>query len=605
MRVVRIVTLAIVLGASGTDGRRIQQSAPFVAVAVWYPAGPAGGPVPTDGDASPSVRARRIADLGAIKAAGFNSIRTAVHWSAVEAERGKYTFGPLQEILSAAAGTGLKVIVQIEAAAAPGWLARRYADAAVVTQPGRHAPISTAGYCQDHPGVRADLASFIGAAATAAASHDSFYAVDVWRNPGISSSTSARSCYCPHTLARFRTALQQKYGTLGVMNGAWGRAFPVWSAVHPPTAPSGPAPQTTAMADWRQFIARKLQQDLKFRADASAPRGTRPVSSHSESALQGDAWLMNSAVDHFGASLQRADVRRHPAPYSAFALLDLTRSAARDRSWWLGALPAGRTKEEAHPATDEDLRVWSWAAISRGAGAISFDDWAALNGGGGGLHGASSALRAAGEFAGVVGRNSGLFSRLRPHPARVAMLQDADFPGPTGKAVGVESNRLGGVYRALVDRNIVVDFIHADEVLAGAAASYDVVYTPRAALASGPLSDALKGFVAAGGTLLAAPTGEPAAPRRVRPEIGIEPMGGLVEARFLESADALVLVAINHGPTPRTVTLAFAPDVPEAIWQNLETGAAVSFVQSPSGPTYRRAFAARDVLVLVRGKRLR
>jgi hypothetical protein len=67
----------------------------------------------------------------------------------------------------------------------------------------------------------------------------------------------------------------------------------------------------------------------------------------------------------------------------------------------------------------------------------------------------------------------------------------------------------------------------------------------------------------------------------------------------------MVLIAINHGETPQKVTLAFGPDVPEAIWQNIETGAAVNFVQSPAGPTYTHAFAPRDVLVLVRGKRLR
>ena len=67
----------------------------------------------------------------------------------------------------------------------------------------------------------------------------------------------------------------------------------------------------------------------------------------------------------------------------------------------------------------------------------------------------------------------------------------------------------------------------------------------------------------------------------------------------------MLLVAINHADTPQKVTFAFGPDVPEAIWQNMESGAAVNFVQSPAGPTYAHAFAPRDVMVLVRGKRLR
>ena len=68
---------------------------------------------------------------------------------------------------------------------------------------------------------------------------------------------------------------------------------------------------------------------------------------------------------------------------------------------------------------------------------------------------------------------------------------------------------------------------------------------------------------------------------------------------------AIVLIAINHADTAERVTFKFGPDVPEAIWQNMETGAAVNFVQGPNGPTYAHAFGARDVMVLVRGKRLR
>jgi hypothetical protein len=78
-----------------------------------------------------------------------------------------------------------------------------------------------------------------------------------------------------------------------------------------------------------------------------------------------------------------------------------------------------------------------------------------------------------------------------------------------------------------------------------------------------------------------------------------------VGARVLESAAALLIIATNSGDLPRKVTLRFPPDIPEAIWQNLETGAAFSFVMEKDGPSLEHAFLARDVLVLVRAKRLR
>jgi hypothetical protein len=78
---------------------------------------------------------------------------------------------------------------------------------------------------------------------------------------------------------------------------------------------------------------------------------------------------------------------------------------------------------------------------------------------------------------------------------------------------------------------------------------------------------------------------------------------GDVEAHWLESPDALLLIAVNHAAAPRDVTLTFAPAIPEAIWQNMLTGSAVNFVAGPGGPVYTRTFAAHDVLVLMIRKR--
>jgi hypothetical protein len=214
-----------------------------------------------------------------------------------------------------------------------------------------------------------------------------------------------------------------------------------------------------------------------------------------------------------------------------------------------------------------------------------------------------------------------------------------------------------------------VDFVHPDEVAAGLASRYDLIYAGDMTAPSGPVAELLKAFVGAGGALIAetssrrtsvapgkaqsltdlfvpapslrgpradepdlvsgtygaghtflihrlpagrAGAGGVASPLQraiaaagVKPEVGIDVVGELVEARFLESADAMLFVAINHGSTPRKVTFTFGPDVPEAIWQNMESGAAVNFVQGAEGPTYTRMLAGRDVMVLVRGKRLR
>jgi hypothetical protein len=81
--------------------------------------------------------------------------------------------------------------------------------------------------------------------------------------------------------------------------------------------------------------------------------------------------------------------------------------------------------------------------------------------------------------------------------------------------------------------------------------------------------------------------------------------GASVDVKLLESADALMIIALNYSPAPQKVTINFAADMPEAIWQNLETGAAVHFVMGRDGPFLTHTFAPRDAMVLMIRKTLR
>lgn len=666
MRSVALLVLAsVLLTLAPGDGARAQVDEAFVPVGVWYPA---TQPIGRSNSAVTPVplwtRDLWRRDLAAIRGRGFNSIRTLVDWAASEPQRGTYQFDRLVELLSAADEAGVRVIVQVETRNAPLWLISRYADSVIVPSGRARPEVSSRGeYCLDHPGVRAELAAFIGAASAAAAPSRAFYAIDVWRNPGVSSSTPAEFCYCPYTQARFRDALRRKYQTLAALSTAWNRSFSDWSQVRVPEARS-----TSADAlDWQQFVSLKLQEDLKFRSDASAPRGARPVTSHSDDPPRRgmDAWLMSAAVDHYGASIQ--ETRR--TPVRTLASLDALRSAGRGKSWWLGGVSPGTAGDVTTGDGHETQRLWAWAAISRGAGALTFGLLADNSGRSAADPGPS---RGGAEMAGVLSRNGSLFAGLRPHPARVAILSNARDT----------TDAFVNAYEALFDLNIQVDFLHPDELLGGAATRYAVLFAIDSGHDIPAVGAILTAFVNAGGTLIlerAAGAGPhtlertfergatpwvdgvrtppvPAGPgaserpvtdprastvrvvtlgagrvlllpstgrtplqmrgaRRqlqrviagvgVSPEIGVDVQGALVEARFLESADAILLLAMNYGSVPRTVTLTFAPDIPEAIWQNMETGAAVNFRQGPDGATYTRTFPPRDVMVLVRGKRLR
>ena len=377
--------------------RAPQSSPPFVPIGVWYGGGTSRAPMVSRNPAAEREAWRR--DLAAIKSLGFNSVKTWVDWASAEPERGRYRFDALEQLLSLADEAGLRVIVQIYTDASPEWLGSRYPDSSFVSDQGaRIGSQASPGYCLDHTGVRADMVAFIGAATTAAARHQSFYAVDVWSEPHLVNwvwfNTPAEFCYCPYTQARFRDWLKRKYQTLDAVNGAWYRTFSSWDQIEPPRF--GTILSYTDLIDWKTFIAKKLEEDLKLKADASAPRGPRPVSSHSDapaimlSPLSGfgnpDDWWMTRSVDHYGTSIYPKHAASL-APWSPVRLtsaLDGIRSAAGDRGWWIGELQAGQGAtgvRVATPVTGADLRLWGWAAISRGARAISYYAWYPMSSG--------------------------------------------------------------------------------------------------------------------------------------------------------------------------------------------------------------------------------
>ena len=223
----------------------------------------------------------------------------------------------------------------------------------------------------------------------------------------------------------------------------------------------------------------------------------------------------------------------------------------------------------------------------------------------------SDRARAAGGLARVIGRNPALFAPLRPRPAKVAIVYD---PRPqTGRRRSSGGCAAVGIHQSLFERNIQVEFIHVDEIAAGTASRYRLVFAPSLATLPGPAADALKAYGAAGGTLVSGATSAPTNQQLVEilsragvgPEVRIEGATGPVETRFLESADVLMLIGLNHADTPQRVKMTFTPDTQEAIWQNMETGAAVNFVAGPEGPTYTYSFGPRDALVLMIRKSVR
>ena len=476
-------------------------------MAVWYGGGKARAPMLEADPRAKKEEWRR--DLRQIKALGFNTVRCWIDWASGEPAPGEYRLDTLDVLLSLAEEEGLKVVVQVYMDSAPEWVGRQYPDSLFVSSNGQAIrPESSPGYCLDHPGVRkADLA-FYEAVARRAGASPAFLGFDLWSEPHVINWANPtyipnpEFCFCRNTVARFREWLKKKYGTLDALNAAWYRRHASWDEVEPNRLST--ILSYTDYIDWKRFIADKLGEDLRARYEA-AKRGApdRVATSHAAGVGlfssphywegQSDDWTMAAQVDYYGTSF-------YPK-HSAFvdrdvewrgALLDFARSfgfANGGRGFWIGELQGGFgtiALNVSPTVTPEDLRIWTWSALARGAKAICTYAYYPMStgyeSGGFGLIRLDGTIteraRVAGGIARLVGEHSALFQAARPPRSEVAVVYNplahfvggrqraAAYAGPQGEVAGIERDSLLGVYRALFPTNVPLDFVHADHLKA-------------------------------------------------------------------------------------------------------------------------------------------
>ncbi len=485
-------------------------------------------------------------DIRQIKALGFNTVRTWIDWASGEPRRNEYHFENLDVILELAEEEGLKVFLQVYMDSAPRWLGVQYPDSFFVSSNGAKViPESSPGYCMDHPGVRkADLA-FYAALAERAKRSPAFSGWDLWSEPHVINwanptyIANPEFCYCPNTLARFRAWLRKKYGAIEQLNAAWYRRFDNWDEVEPGRMST--ILSYTDYIDWKMFIADKLGEDLRDRYLAvkqvapahvvtSHAAGVGLFASPNHWEGQADDWTMARQVDYYGTSFypkHSANVDRD-VPWRA-ALLDFTRSfgyAGGRGGFYIGELQAGFgtiALNVSPTVTPDDLRVWAWSALSRGAKGVNFYAWYPMSSGyeSGGfgmiqLDGTiTERARAAGAVARVVDRNQKLFLDARPPRAQVAVVynpmvhfvggrqRETAYGGPQGEVAGIERDSLLGVYRALFPQSVPLDYVHINELSAESLRPYKLLIVPYPLLLPEAAAPALKQYVENGGALVA------------------------------------------------------------------------------------------------------
>jgi beta-galactosidase len=516
----------------------------FFPVAVWYGGGKARAPM-IEREARSKKETWR-GDVKQIKALGFNTVRAWIDWASGQPSDKSFDFETLDVLLELAEEERLKLVLQVYMDSAPQWVGRKYPDSVFVSSNGQSIqPESSPGYCRDHPGVRAADNAFYAALAKRAKQSPAFIGWDLWSEPHVINWANPtwipnpEFCFCAHTLKRFRGWLQKKYGTIDRLNAAWYRRFSDWEEVQPGRMST--ILSYTDYIDWKTFIGAKLGEDLRDRYQAvkqvapativtSHAAGVGLFASPHHWEGQADDWTMAKEVDFYGTSFypkHSAFVDRD-ATWRA-ALLDFTRSFGYDEGrngFWVGELQGGFgtiSVNVSPTVTPDDLRVWTWSAISRGAKAINYYAWYPMSSGyesgGFGLNHLDGTItdraKLAGAIAQVVDRNQSLFLDARPPRAEVAIIYNplahfvggrqraAAYGGPQGEVVGIERDSLLGVHRALFSRSVPIDYVHINHLSVEKLRQYKLVFFPYPLMLPEASVAPLSEYVRGGGALVA------------------------------------------------------------------------------------------------------
>jgi beta-galactosidase len=542
----------------------------FLPVSVWYSGGKARAPMLST--ITPHSREEWLCDLEQIKSLGFNTVRTWVEWAHCEPRPGKYNFDNLRLLCELAQKVGLKVIIQMYVDSAPDWVGKKFPDARFEAQSGEKIPSQAApGFCTDNEGVRKAVLNFYTETAKVAVQYPNFYGWDLWSEPHIVNWAlinyvpNVQFCFCPFTKARFRTWLKNKYETLEALNQAWYRNFETWEDVDPPRF--GTILSYTDFIDWKNFIYDKLAQDLRMRYDAIRKADkTHVITSHAAvpsiftAPIGGwsgygisDDFIMAEQVDFYGTSLypKHSFPKSHWELWKFMVAIDFSRSANRKNGgFYIGELQGGfgtRGVVVGNPVTPEDLRIWMWSVLAKGARGVNIYAYYPMSSGyesgGYGLINLDGTVtgraKEAGKIAQLVNDNMKLFLESSPVKAEIALVYNplAQMVGGEQHAgpIGGHLNSLIGYYRVFTENNIPVDFIHRRDLEASDLSQYKLIIVPYPLMFTQQAADGLKKYIEQGGYVLAearlAWNDERGFAQEIIPGMGLSEVFGVREAR--------------------------------------------------------------------------
>lgn len=453
-------------------------------------------------------------DLRRMKALHFNTVRVFAGWSRIEPEEDQYDFSRLDFLFSLARKLDMQVILHF------GGL---FTDLCGRGRPWYLRDLEP--YCRDNPYLRERAFRYMERVVERYASSPQLIAWMIWNEP------SSGQCACPHTMARFREWLREKYGTIDALNRAWSGGEPVrFGSFEEVDGLRGQG--IAARMDLGRFHQRRLAQDLAEitqlvrRLDPCRRPATANLVYHL-AASEGPVNILEhglslsqagEAMTLMGVSCYTAEHYYDPLPaYTVSYKLSRLRCASRDRFRRTLVLETG-AGPNLRQLTGRERTALLWQLIAHNAKGLLLWNWRSrVDGGQVGLFhlmafDGSPTRRAEemGRLSALLQRHARLLNRVCPRcRAAVLTLEDTQLlqavnysesvhaPVPFSR---VQLSRFGA-YRLLYDRQLAADCLC--ESCLDQLERYPLLLLPAQEQMTPGLARRLRAYVAGGGVLLA------------------------------------------------------------------------------------------------------
>lgn len=444
---------------------------------------------------------------------GIRLVRLFLLWDQVEKKPGEWDFSRYDFIYDEAQKHGIRIVATLTAEDPPAWFEKKvfyhhYTDL-------------------NRKEVKEAAAVYIEKTVSRYCSHPAHYAWILMNEPELAVNQNEE------TMELFRLWLKKRYQTIDRMNRKWYQSFRSFEEV---TVMLPGTPEYwqcfQAFTDWHTFLKENLCSQLNWiqeeirKKDELSPTHLNPKGFFGNLAPVGQDYFQEGKIsDILGASIHPAWkflwFEREEYGLAFSFCVDLIRSAARGKSFWVTELQAGptiMTGVQPCTPTPKELYAWLWDAVGAGAKAVLYWMWHPRTGGQeAGEWGITTAdhkvtkrLQTSARVSGLLEKNRKLFEQAVPVPAKAAIFYNHATEvlsliegSPLYRRSENPIKALCGVYLALMKNHIPVDFITEKDVKNGELAHYDTVYLPYAYALDEEVQEKLRVYVKEGGRVWA------------------------------------------------------------------------------------------------------